>query len=429
MAKVNKTIKLEIIKPLYIDWKELSKLLRDNHYMTWKIKNTTVRYMEEWYGFNSDYKEQHGIYPKNKDILGVQLRTYINRQVKPVYYQMNSANVESAVQIAYEDYENKKDKIFRGKARPPNYRRDCPIELRDINVNLEEGEKGYVAKLSLLSQPGKKEWGYKGNNGGQVAVAIRTKDPSTKTILKRMLNGEYKKGNSRIVWDSKKRKWFLNISYSFDSYGDKIPKTDNVMGVDLGIINAVYMAFTKSKKRYVIGGGEIDSFRKQVYSRRNSMLEQGKFCGEGRKGHGRDTKLKPINKLRDKVGNFKDTINHRYSKYIIEVAIENECKAIQLESLKGINEDSKFLKNWTYHDLQTKIEYKAEEVGIDVHYVDPAYTSQTCSNCGHVDKKNRKNQSKFVCENCGFNENADYNAALNIAKSTNYVKKESEKVS
>ncbi len=51
-----------------------------------------------------------------------------------------------------------------------------------------------------------------------------------------------------------------------------------------------------------------------------------------------------------------------------------------------------------------------------VVHVDPAYTSQTCSACGHVDRANRPNQAKFCCQSCGFAGHADWNAARNIAK-------------
>lgn len=50
----------------------------------------------------------------------------------------------------------------------------------------------------------------------------------------------------------------------------------------------------------------------------------------------------------------------------------------------------------------------------NTNYIHPAYTSQTCNQCGHVDKKNRKSQAEFVCTACGHRENADVNAALNI---------------
>ena len=46
--------------------------------------------------------------------------------------------------------------------------------------------------------------------------------------------------------------------------------------------------------------------------------------------------------------------------------------------------------------------------------VDPAYTSQTCAVCQHVDKANRKTQAVFQCMACGHTANADHNAAINI---------------
>jgi putative transposase len=53
-----------------------------------------------------------------------------------------------------------------------------------------------------------------------------------------------------------------------------------------------------------------------------------------------------------------------------------------------------------------------------IHYatVAAAYTSQECSECGYVDKKNRPKQEKFLCKFCEHTENADVNASRNIAK-------------
>jgi putative transposase len=50
-----------------------------------------------------------------------------------------------------------------------------------------------------------------------------------------------------------------------------------------------------------------------------------------------------------------------------------------------------------------------------VQKVPPAYTSQRCSACGHVDRGSRKSQALFLCTACGHTANADVNAALNIA--------------
>lgn len=50
-----------------------------------------------------------------------------------------------------------------------------------------------------------------------------------------------------------------------------------------------------------------------------------------------------------------------------------------------------------------------------VEKVDPAYTSQRCATCGHVDRNSRKSQALFCCTACGHVDNADVNAAKNIA--------------
>ena len=80
------------------------------------------------------------------------------------------------------------------------------------------------------------------------------------------------------------------------------------------------------------------------------------------------------------------------------------------------------LRIWSYYELQSMVEYKADRIGIKVRYVNPAYTSQTCSKCGNIDKENRQTQEKFICTKCGFELNADHNASINIAKSEEFIK-------
>ncbi len=55
-----------------------------------------------------------------------------------------------------------------------------------------------------------------------------------------------------------------------------------------------------------------------------------------------------------------------------------------------------------------------EEYGIKITEVNPAYRSQTCSNCGYVSPTNRKTQSLFICDFCNKEQNLDVNSAKNI---------------
>ena len=60
------------------------------------------------------------------------------------------------------------------------------------------------------------------------------------------------------------------------------------------------------------------------------------------------------------------------------------------------------------------LEYKLNERGGQLIKVDPKFTSQTCNECSHISKENRKSQDKFVCTACGHSANADTNASKNI---------------
>jgi putative transposase len=101
---------------------------------------------------------------------------------------------------------------------------------------------------------------------------------------------------------------------------------------------------------------------------------------------------------------------------------ERTSSGIALEDLGGIRQRVRLrrpqrvtLHSWAFHQLGTFVAYKARRAGVPVVYVDPAYTSQTCADCGHIDKLNRATQALFSCRSCGVVAHADRNASRNIA--------------
>ena len=72
--------------------------------------------------------------------------------------------------------------------------------------------------------------------------------------------------------------------------------------------------------------------------------------------------------------------------------------------------------NLSYRPVMNRIEMLCEENRVSFRSV-PAYvTSLTCPRCGHIGKENRLSQESFICQNCGYSDNADHNASINILK-------------
>lgn len=72
--------------------------------------------------------------------------------------------------------------------------------------------------------------------------------------------------------------------------------------------------------------------------------------------------------------------------------------------------------NQGWGEFQRILAYKIAERGGTLTLVGPAYTSQTCSDCGAIDRLSRESQAAFVCRHCGFRAHADHNAAINILR-------------
>lgn len=374
--------------------------------------NKTIQILWEDMNWSNEIKTKTGSYPTKEEVVehyGCPVKTYIYRMIPQEYN--NTGNISILQQNVNKRFVNNKKEVMQGKRSIDSYKSTLPVTVCGKNIKIEKCGNKYILYVSLISNRYRKQLGIK---RGSIAFEMMFgKNWFSKQILDSILSSEFSHTASSIVY--KNGKWFLNLGYS-------APEKDSIkfierrtMGIDLGIVKPVVMAFNDNPVHFEIDSNEISEFRKQMIARRASLGRQTKYCAESKIGHGTHKRIEGIEKLKQTESNFRDRINHQYSRYIVDMAVKYKCKTIQMEDLSGISKDSTFLKSWPYYDLQTKIEYKAKENGIDVIKINPKFTSQRCSKCGYISEDNRPEQSVFLCKKCGFGLNADWNAALNIA--------------
>lgn len=227
---------------------------------------------------------------------------------------------------------------------------------------------------------------------------------------------------------NQQNKLILNLALNIPEKSENRKVPGRIAGIDLGLKIPAY--FAVNDVPYIRKAlGKIEDFlkvRTNIQSQKRS-LQRALQSSKG--GKGRKKKLKALDQFKEKEKNYITTYNHFISKKIISLAVQYGVEQINLEllTLKETQKKS-LLRNWSYYQLQQFIEYKANREEILIKYVDPFHTSQTCSKCGHYEDGQREKQDTFCCKSCGFIDNADYNAARNIAASTRYItnKEESE---
>ncbi len=183
------------------------------------------------------------------------------------------------------------------------------------------------------------------------------------------------------------------------------------VGVDLGIVNIATTATDNAGAGTTWSGGQIAD------RRRKNVLLRAKLQAKGTRSAKR--LLKKRNK---KEARFVGDVNHQVSKQIVAEA-KRTARGIAIENLSGIRARVRLRKpqratihSWAFAQLGTYLTYKAAAAGVALVQVNPAYTSQTCSGCGYVSRKNRPTQAIFACQACGVLLHADHNAAVNIAR-------------
>ncbi len=225
-----------------------------------------------------------------------------------------------------------------------------------------------------------------------------------KDWLDKLLSGNAKQGAAELY--EKRGRWYIAVSLSFEVKQNPFEdKSNRVMGIDLGLRELAVASIGTSSSFF--SGKEL-GYKRRCFASRRRKLGQAK-------------QLSTLRKSKDKESRWIRDVNHKISRQIVNLALENGVHLIRMEDLTGIRyaakspkEAGRNLHRWSFGQLQEFIQYKAEMAGILVEYVNPKYTSQLCKQ-GHVDKRNR-NKSKFHCIQCGYKSHADVNASINIAK-------------
>jgi len=219
------------------------------------------------------------------------------------------------------------------------------------------------------------------------------------------------RGQCDVLYRTRTDTFFLAITV--DAPEPTPDEASDYLGVDLGVIT---LAATSDGEFLNHSTGPKHAHINQVRARYSRI--RGKLQKKGTK-----SAKQLLRKRSGKEKRFSRDINHCLSKALVSTA-KGTSRGIALEDLKGIRERAKgtvkrqrrVLHSWAFFQLRAFIAYKAALAGVPVVYVNPAYTSQTCSRCGHCEKANRTSQSKFLCRNphCGFSAHADLNAAVNF---------------
>lgn len=198
--------------------------------------------------------------------------------------------------------------------------------------------------------------------------------------------------------------WWLHVVVTVPA--PEIAPSAQVVGVDLGINRPAV-----TSNNHFLGQRRWKATEGRSFKSIRALQKKGT---KSAKRH--------LRKLKRRRARFRKDADHVLSRQI--VASAEPGATIVLENLKDIrkrmqakrrSQTKRRMHSWPFARLKAKIEYKAEERGCTVVVVDPRHTSQACSRCGHTARNNRRSQSAFICRQCGYQLNADLNAARNIA--------------
>lgn len=198
-----------------------------------------------------------------------------------------------------------------------------------------------------------------------------------------------------------------------------MPKTGKSVGIDRGVVKTA--ALSDGNVFNIPKPSKVEEYRLHQLQREGSYLVKG--------SHNYKKNLDKQNIIKRKQTNRRESFNHQLTKHLVlcydQVVLEKLNTAKMMKSARGTAAEpgtnvnakrglNRVIAGCNWGQFEQFLSYKSELYGRELGFVNPAYTSQECSECGYTDKLNRENQATFLCKQCDHTMNADLNAAINI---------------
>ena len=194
------------------------------------------------------------------------------------------------------------------------------------------------------------------------------------------------------------------------------------IGIDLGLKDFAIVSNGKTYKN-INKSAKSRKLEKKLareqrgLSRKYENLKKG---GSTQKKNIQKQKLK-IQKLHQRI----DNIRTDYINKIIAEIVKTKPSYITIEDLNvsGMMKNrhlSKAVASQKFYEFKTKLLAKCKENGIELRIVDRWFpSSKTCHCCKSIKKDLKLSDRLFRCD-CGYIEDRDFNAALNLRDATTY---------
>ena len=213
-------------------------------------------------------------------------------------------------------------------------------------------------------------------------------------------------------------KWYVSIQTERE-VDAPVHSSQKEVGIDMGV--ACFAALSDGTTIQ-----PIHSFRKhekKLAKLQRSLSRKKKFSANWRKQKAK------IARLHKKIADLRNDFLHKHSATISKnhavVVVEDlKIQAMTVSASgsvdapgRNVEVKSRFNKailDQGWGEFKRQLGYKLEWLGGVLLAVSPENTSITCSQCRVVDSASRRTRARFLCTNCGYDENADHNAALNI---------------
>lgn len=398
------------------------KFIRDGQYAQYQACNLLMgQLLSEYYKYNRDIKNEE-FKKRQKEIC-----TNSNPLFQGIQFATGVDTISAVTQKVKQDFSTAlKNGLAKGERTITNYKRNNPLITRGRDLNFYHEYENYQDFLDHLYKPDCDVYlRWVNKIKFKVILGNPHKSHEFRSVLKNILEENYKVQGSSVEISGSSI--ILNLSISIPKQLKELDE-NTVVGVDLGIAVPAMCALNNDMyKRLAIGS--MDDFlrcRVKLQAKRQRMQKSLKNSSNG---HGRNKKLKALKSLEKTEMHFVESYCHMISKKVVDFALQNNAKYINLENLNGYDTSDFILRNWSYYKLQEYIKYKAAKYGIIVRKINPCYTSQICSVCGNWEPDQRKSQAVFECANSACDShkkyesgfNADFNAARNIAMSTLFM--------